>query len=136
MGSQKLLSVEQEFARKKPGRWQDRNGLFGQGAGYRIGGNIDVRCLRISPEGVLVQLSTFKHVELQGGQPAAEPDPEPPSEAQGIWLRTRLLTPDHCTLRIGQYVFAQVDCSVHTILFRLRQMAAMAVETVPDSDAA
>ncbi|PIQ76381.1 hypothetical protein COU78_05760 [Candidatus Peregrinibacteria bacterium CG10_big_fil_rev_8_21_14_0_10_49_24] len=132
MASQKRLTVVQQFDQKKSGRWTDKVAAFMQGSGYRIGENIEVRFLRVDPKGTVVQLSTSKHMELQGGQPA-EPDPEPPSEAQGTWLRERLLTKQECTMRIGDYLFLQVDAETQSITFRLRLMAAYTVESLSDS---
>jgi hypothetical protein len=136
MASQSHQTVEQQFTRRKAGRWNDHEHSIRTGCGYALGGNIEVRSLRAGSTGVTLSILTFKHVELEGGQ-IPKSDSEPPSNAGAKWLRTRLLTPADSILRIGDHVFLQVSCGTSsTVIFRTRQMAAATIQSSSDKDVA
>lgn len=132
----KLLSaVEQQFRQDKTGRWRNQRERIRLGGGFRLGSVITVYFLTSSAGSVCIEVATLKHVELEGGEVFGQ-DPEPPSDAMGIWRRKRILQEEDAYLRIGEHIFLRVHFGKSLgVTFQCRSMAAVSVTPIiPEAD--
>ncbi|HLD32269.1 MAG TPA: hypothetical protein VJB10_01620 [Candidatus Peribacteraceae bacterium] len=132
----KLLgAVEQQFHQDKTGRWHNQRRAVVLGSGFRLGSSVEVRFLTSVAGSVCIEVATLKHVELEGGEIPGQ-DPEPPSDAMGIWLRRRTLRKEDAYLRIGEHIFLRIHFGKSLgVTFQCRSMAAVSVTPIrPEAD--